>query len=109
MTGLADVSTVPLIQTKLEGWKVNPGISQEYFSQMQDMRSNVQGEQDKPGRIPVHPMRTHRRRRPKRKHKHLSRRTFGDSLWSGNVGFHSETGTPNTKASNGISWRIPSL
>ena len=31
------------------------------------------------------------------------------SLWSGSVGFHSEAGTPNTKADGGISWRIPLL
>ncbi|GAI10329.1 unnamed protein product, partial [marine sediment metagenome] len=43
------------------------------------------------------------------KYKNPSRRTFGDSLWSGSVGFNSEAGTPNTKAGNGISWRIPLL
>ena len=35
--------------------------------------------------------------------KNCSRGTRGDSLWSGNNGFHGEAGMPNTKASNGIS------
>ena len=39
----------------------------------------------------------------------VGRRTFGISLWSGDVGRHREAGTPNTKAPRGISWRIPAL
>ncbi len=39
----------------------------------------------------------------------VGRRTFGISLWSGDVGRHREAGTPNTKAPWGISWRIPEL
>ena len=40
---------------------------------------------------------------------YIGRRTFGVSLWSGDVGRHREAGTPNTKAPRGISWRIPAL
>ncbi len=37
----------------------------------------------------------------------VGRRTFGVSLWSGDVGRHREAGTPNTKAPSGYKLENP--